>query len=120
MLFRPLAELSLRIVLLSLSLGSVSKEDNAHFQIQQSAQVAIFRLRTGHNRLKYHLFNRLQLKYTDEIGKMMAKMCWTNVENMQKRKLFWPTLALSTGKHYRDVNKKLTATFFTYIIQTDI
>lgn len=73
MLFRPLAELSLRIVLLSLSLGSVSKEDNAHFQIQQSAQVAIFRLRTGHNRLKYHLFNRLQLKYTDEIGKMMAK-----------------------------------------------
>lgn len=52
--------------------------DDAYFQLQQNQQVIIFRLGTaGHNELKYHLFNWLQIGDPDEhywgTGKMTAK-----------------------------------------------
>ena len=101
------------------------QKDDAYYKLDRREQVAIFRLRTGHNRLKYHLFNKLKIGDTDECncrtGKMTAKHllqdCPTYAE---QRKIFWPTPASFEDKLYGDINKlKLTAAYFNYI-QVDI
>lgn len=101
------------------------EKDDTYHQLNRREQVAIFRLRTGHNRLKYHLFNKLKIGETDDCscgaGKMMAKHllqdCLTYTE---QRRLFWPTPATFEEKLYGNViNLKLTAAFIKNI-QIDI
>jgi hypothetical protein len=35
--------------------------DDAYYQLNREDQVIIFRLHTGHNRLKYHLYNKFRI-----------------------------------------------------------
>lgn len=83
-------------------------------------QVAIFRLCTGYNRLKYNLFNKLQLgdtEYNNGIGKMTAKTCWKNAQHIQKEKLILPVPSPFKEKtNSEDVsNLQVNAAIFKYI-----
>jgi len=42
------------------------KKDDIYYQLSRKEQVTIFRLLTGHNKLKYHLFNILKIGTTEQ------------------------------------------------------
>lgn len=56
-----------------------SQKDDIYSKLKQNEQVVIFRLRTGHNKLKYHLFSRLQIGDTHEWNCTTGKVSDTHV-----------------------------------------
>ena len=88
-----------------------------YYLLTRREQVTVFRLRTGHNRLSYHLYSNLHIVYTEQCP------CGTGSQTTehllqscpiyeQLRKGIWPDHIPVACKHYRSLRDlRCTATF---------
>jgi len=101
------------------------KKDDAYYQINRKEQVTIFKLRTGHNKLKCHLFNIFKIGTTDQYDcgteKMTAELLLQKCPSFdEQRKFIWPYAVPLQDKLYGDINSLRLTTSFLGLIQVDI
>ena len=94
-----------------------NNKKDPYYQLTRHEQVIIFRLRTGHNRLRRHLYNKLKIGETDKCpcgddvqdAEHILQIC--RLHNHSRLKI-WPTPEESTRKLFGDLEDlRRTAAF---------
>ena len=90
-----------------------------YYELSRQEQVIIFRLRTNHNRLKYHLYHKFRIGESDQCPCGTASQ--TSLHILQscplletQRNRFWPNPVSETRKLYGSLEDlQRTATFIS-------
>ena len=91
--------------------------DDGYFSLRRREQVQIFRLRTGHNRLRHHMWKKLGIGQSGDCpccqGQMTAEHILQNCPNHAAlRKKYWPTPTALEEKLYGSLEElRRTAAF---------
>ena len=97
------------------------QKEDAYYRMGRKEQVTVFRLRTGHNRLRSHLFNKFKIGTTDVCpcgtGKMTAEHVLQDCpDHLEERKRIWTTGVPFETKLYGNVDDLTrTVTYFENI-----
>jgi hypothetical protein len=84
--------------------------DDAYYQHNREDQVIIFKLRTGHNRLKYHVYNKFKIGQHDTCTCGTSRMAGTHILQecpiyKEQRRQIWPVPVPEQSKLYGGVHE---------------
>ena len=101
-----------------------SKED-PYYQLGRGEQVKIFRLRTGHNRLRHHLHSKFKIGNTGQCPCGEALMTTEHIlqeckTHERAREKFWPSPVALSNKLYGDLEEQKTTAAFIADIGVDV